>query len=116
LAKIRKKRIRWNPSPDPDVRGYRLYWTLLEGVNHNSAFVNVGDVTEVILPDNVPAFPLIAGEMEFGVTAVNQAGNESDMAVFSANVYFVPPGPPTNLRFEDIQQNFHKETYDGDET
>jgi hypothetical protein len=102
VAKIRKKRIRWNPSSDPEVAGYRLYWTLLEGVNHDSAFVNVGNVTEVVLPDNVPSFPMLSGEMEFGVTAVNHWGNESDMAVFSVNVNFIPPFPPTHLTLEDI--------------
>lgn len=102
MAKIRKKRIRWKPSPDPNVAGYRLYWTLLEGVNHDSAFVNVGNVTEVILPDNVSSFPLLSGEMEFGITAVSRGGNESDMTVFAANVNFIAPSPPTQLRVEDI--------------
>ena len=102
MAKIRKKRVRWSASLSPDVAGYKLYWALLKGVSYDSASVNVGNVTEIILPDNVPSFPLLAGDVEFGVTAVDQSGNESDMAVYSTNIDFVAPDPPKDLVLEDI--------------
>lgn len=102
VAKVRKKRVRWSSSTAPDVGGYKLYWAVNEGVNYDSDFFEVGNVTEVILPDDVPSFPLVAGDVEVGITAVNRAGNESDMAAASAKFDFTVPAPPTDIVVEDI--------------
>jgi hypothetical protein len=86
-ARAKRLRIRWNSSSSTDVKGYikgyRLYWSVNIGVSYDSNFAEVGNVTEVILPDDVPLFPAVAGEIELGVTAVNHTGNESDMAKIS---------------------------------
>ena len=83
-ARAKRLRIRWNSSSSStDVKGYRLYWSVNSEVSYDSNFVEVGNVTEVILPDDVPLFPAVAGEIELGVTAVNHTGNESDMAKIS---------------------------------
>ena len=83
-ARAKRLRIRWNSSSSStDVKGYRLYWSVNSGVSYDSNFAEVGNVTEVILPDDVPLFPAVAGEIELGVTAVNHTGNESDMAKIS---------------------------------
>jgi hypothetical protein len=102
MAKIRKKRLRWKASTDPNVVGYKLYWALIQGVDYDSASVNIGNVTGIVLPDNVSSFPLVAGEMELGLTAINQEGNESDMALLSARIDFSVPAPPTDVTLEDI--------------
>ena len=83
-ARAKRLRIRWNSSSSStDVKGYRLYWSVNSGVSYDSNFAEVGNVTEVILPDDVPLFPAVAGEIELGVTAVNHTGNESDIAKIS---------------------------------
>jgi hypothetical protein len=101
MTKIRTKRVRWDSSTSPDVAGYKLYWAIGQGVNYDSDFAEMGNVTEVILPDDVPSFPRVAGDIEIGVTAVNYRGNESDMSVFSAPFDFTAPEAPLNLVVED---------------
>ena len=103
MAKLRKMKVRWAASPSPGVVGYKLYWTLSEGVNYGSASASVGNVTEVILPDDVPSFPLIADVIEMGVTAVDETGNESIMTKCTAAFNFVAPAPPTNVVVENVQ-------------
>lgn len=101
MAKIKTKRIRWDFSTSPDVAGYKLYWAIGQGVNYDADSVELGNVNEVILPDAVPSFPRIAGDIEIGVTALNYKGNESDMSVCSAPFDFTAPEAPLNLVVED---------------
>jgi hypothetical protein len=48
-------------------------------------FVDIGDRTEVILPDLVPSLHHVRGEVALGVTALNHNGNESDMVRFTTH-------------------------------
>ena len=101
MAKIRKRRIRWDPSSSEGVISYRLYWSLNGAVDYDSESAELGKVTQVALPDDVPSFPLIEGEVELGITAVTQAKNESDFVRFTANLDFLVPEPPKNPKLED---------------
>jgi hypothetical protein len=83
--KTKKKRIRWNRSPSPSVVGYRLYWAGDGEVSYDSEFIDIGDLTEVALPDQVPSLQHVRGEVALGITAVNREGNESDMVRFAVN-------------------------------
>jgi len=83
--KIRKKRIRWNRSPSPSVVGYRLYWSVAGEVSYDSEFIDIGDCTEVVLPDQVPSLHHVQGEAALGITAVSRDANESDMVRFAVN-------------------------------
>ena len=78
-AKIKRKRIRWQLSADSDVTGIRLYWSRQGEVDYHSTYVELGNVSELVLPDDVPSFPMETGPIELGVSAINQAGNESDI-------------------------------------
>jgi len=40
-------------------------------------------VKEVTLPDDIPSFPLVAGKIVLGVSAVNQSGNESEITTIT---------------------------------
>jgi Tfp pilus assembly protein PilZ len=102
MARIRKRKIRWNSSNDSGVAGYKLYWAVGKEVDYNSDFAEVGNVTEVILPDDVPSFPIVAGDIELGVVAVDNIGNESDMTKLSAPFDFTAPDAPTGLSVETI--------------
>jgi hypothetical protein len=106
MARIRKRKIRWNPSPAPDVAGYKLYWAVEGGVNYDCDCAELGRRTEVILPDDIPSFPLVDGEIELGITAVNEIGNESDMTTFSAPFEFSVPNPPGDLVVETVQDYY----------
>jgi len=101
MGRIKRKKIRWEASSSPDVVSYRIYWSKSGEVSYNSEHAELGKRTEVTLPDDVPYFPLIAADMELGITAVNEAGNESEMIALKAYFNFTVPAAPSNLRVED---------------
>lgn len=106
MAKIRKRRIRWNASGSPGVIGYKVYWSVGDGVNYDSDFAEVGNVTEIILPDDIPAFPLFRGDIQLGITAVTGMGNESEMMTTSAPFEFLAPDPPIQPMLEPLEDFF----------
>ena len=102
MAKVQKRKIHWNASNSPGVVGYKLYWAVGKGVNYDSEFAEIGNVTEVILPDEIPSFPIAAGNIELGLVAVDHIGNESDMTKLYAPFGFTAPDAPTGLTVETI--------------
>jgi molecular chaperone DnaK (HSP70) len=91
-GKSKRKRIRWHRSPSAEVSNYRLYWSIGEAVGYDSQYMELGgDVTEAILPDDIPFFPLISGTLHLGITALSNARNESDMTKTSAPFDFLVP-------------------------
>jgi hypothetical protein len=106
MAKVKKRKIRWEPSKSTNVLGYKLYWTEGRGVNYDSDCALVGNQTEVVLPDDVPTFPVVKGSLEIGITAVTEVGNESDMIKLSAPFQFAVPEPPSDPVFEAVQDFF----------
>ena len=100
MGKIRSKVVRWQPSETPDVT-YRLYWATCRPVAHNLDYANVGTVTKVTLPDDIPSFPLVAGKFVLAVSAIGPSGNESDITTVIGDIDFTIPGAPRNLRVED---------------
>jgi len=99
VGKIRKRTVRWEPSADANK--YRFYWSWKGPVGYDSDFVEVENKTMVILPDEIPSFPNIAGNIELGITAVNAAGNESDITIARLYVDFTVPEAPKALTVED---------------
>ncbi len=97
ISKTRKKRIRWSRSPSPNVVGYRLYWSVAGEVGYDSEFIDIGDRTEVILPEQVPSLHQVHGEVALGITALNHDGNESDMVRFTAHFASAVEGVPGGL-------------------
>ena len=101
MAKVVDKFFRWNASTSPDVVRYRVY-VAQDAVSYDTAHVDVGNVTEVNLGQlaNEGFEPLmnVEGEFNLGVSAFDNTGNESDIAVLSG-VYldFVAPAAPTGL-------------------
>ena len=89
VSKTWKKRIRWARPRSLNVAGYRLYWSVSGEVSYDSEFVDIGDRTEVILPEQVPSLQHVHGEVAFGITALTHGGNESNMVRF--NVHFDSP-------------------------
>jgi actin-like ATPase involved in cell morphogenesis len=85
-GRIRRKRIRWHRSAGVEVTNYRLYWSVGEPVGYDSQYVELDDVTEAILPDDIPSFPPVSGTVHLGITALNNTGNESDMTKISTSL------------------------------
>lgn len=80
----KKIRVRWGAPRSVDVVGYKLYWAIGHGVDYDSDFAELGNVTEVVLPDGVPSFPPLSGTIQLGCTAFNDTGNESEMTKYTA--------------------------------
>jgi len=75
--------LAWDPSPDAQVVGYRVYFGVASGSYTNSA--NVGAVT------NATITGLVVGTTYFfAATAYNAAGDES---VFSNEINYTPAAP-----------------------
>ena len=102
MGKIRTKKLRWEPAAGEAATKYKIYWSENGTVDYASSFAEVGAVTQVILPDDIPSFPRIAGNLELGIAAVNQAGNESDITKISAYFDFTVPEAPKSLVVEDL--------------
>jgi hypothetical protein len=102
MGKIRTKKLRWEPAAGEEAMKYKLYWSEIGTVDYTSKFADVGAVTQVILPDDIPSFPRIAGDLELGIAAVNQVGNESDITKISAYFDFTVPEAPKSLMVEDL--------------
>jgi hypothetical protein len=97
VSKTKMKRIRWSRSPSLNVVGYRLYWAVAGEVSYDSEFIDIGDRTEAILPDQVPSLQHVRGEVALGITALNREGNESDMVRFSVHFDSPDQGVPAGL-------------------
>lgn len=102
MGKIKQKRLRWEPAAGEEVAKFKLYWSENGTVDYTSPFAELGAVTQVVLPDDIPSFPRFAGNLEIGIAAVNQAGNESDITRISAYFDFTVPEAPKSLVVEDL--------------
>jgi hypothetical protein len=99
MAYIKPKTMMWGASSDPDVVSYVIRWAIPpEIINYDAAVnpgVDVGKVTSVKLP--LAGMPDIDGQLTLGVTAKDDAGNESDPAEGTFPFDFKAPAAPTNL-------------------
>jgi hypothetical protein len=102
MGKIKQKKLRWESAAGEESAKYKLYWSENGTLDYTSSFAEVGAITQVILPDDIPSFPRIAGNLELGIAAVNQAGNESDITKISAYFDFIVPEAPKSLMVEDL--------------
>ena len=64
-------------------------------------FFEIENRSLLILPDEIASFPKIAGNIELGITAVNAAGNESDITIVRVFVDFTVPEAPKAITVED---------------
>jgi hypothetical protein len=97
MAKVRTYTLAWGASPDADVVGYRLRWALPpQTVDYTLPYTDVGNVTQVSLP--LGTIPLMDGDITIGLSAIDDVGNESDIAVITSPFDLVAPAAPTNLR------------------
>jgi hypothetical protein len=99
--RIKKKRVTWSASPSPDIAGYKLYWSKEGHADYHSEHAQLGDVTHVVLPDDIASFPVTEDRIELGITAVGLQGNESEMVKIMVRFDFAPVEgniPLTRLR------------------
>ena len=104
MAKIKKRKLQWKASESPQVVGYKLYWSEGDTVNYESPSSILGNVTQVLLPDDITEFSPGNGPIEFGITAVDELGNESDMVTFAAAYQFNVPQAPQEVSLEALDE------------
>ena len=102
MAKIKRRKLTWIASDSPQVVGYKLYWSENGPVNYYSKCVNLGNVTEIVLPDDVNSFIPGGGPVEFAITALDELGNESDMITLKAPYQFNVPKAPEDLYLQKL--------------
>ena len=95
VGKIRQKKIRWQASSTPGINQYKLYWSTDGVLDYSSPSLDLGNSNEVVLPEGAPSFPLVNGTLTLGISAVNDAGNESDITEMTAEFNFVVPDAPS---------------------
>lgn len=97
MAKYVKKTLSWNPGPDPDIVAHRVYVNFGTDQPDYDSISVVVDMpgSDVELP--FQGMPLGDGTYSFGVSAIDDFGNESDMAFVSAELDFLAPSPPSGL-------------------
>lgn len=79
MAKVLSTRISFPPSPSEDVVGYKLYLEEYPSpVSYDSRAFHLGNKTDVII-STLPGLDIVDGAYNLGITAVDDAGNESDM-------------------------------------
>ena len=106
MAKIKRRKLKWIQSDSAQVVGYKLYWSENGAVDYDSQCAVLGNVTEIILPDGVSSFTPNGGPIEFGITALDELGNESDMITVKAPYQFNVPKAPEDLYIQKLDDFF----------
>lgn len=97
MAKLASTLFGWTKSVAADVTGYRL--RIGQGLDYDDAGFDVGNVDQV----NIAAIPEIPpdldGVFDLALSAVDDSGNESDLArLAGVPLDLVPPDAPINFR------------------
>ena len=74
----------WKKSTSNDVVKYRIYWawTMFGKPTYSAPFHEFpSSTTSVIIPDKIPELKLKTGVLVLGVSSIDAAGNESNVAV-----------------------------------
>ena len=106
MAKIKRRKLKWIASDSSQVVGYKLYWSEDGAVNYDSNCAVLGNVTEIVLPDDVNSFTPNGGPIEFAITALDELGNESDMITLRAPYQFNVPKAPEDLYIQKLDDFF----------
>lgn len=93
MKKKIKRRIKWNPSRTPGVVAHRVY------VGKTSIVIPMPK-TECIVPDEFPGMFEDGKEYTFGVSAIDEDGNESEIASNRDQKLVFRVAPPTGVTLE----------------
>jgi hypothetical protein len=106
MSKVKKKRVSWTPASDTDIVAHRVY------VSQADADLNIltdlwikldMPIASVLLPDDFPEGTFTGeGNFTVGVSAIDDVGNEGDVAIVASPFDFIAPGVPTNLIVENV--------------
>ena len=101
MAKIRKYRLSWEASDSKNVIGYKLYWSTGKEVSYDSEYIDLINLTEIILPDDIP---FSDSPIMFGVAAIDRYGNESDITTIPDPYQSQVPKAPVGLSLTPLDE------------
>jgi hypothetical protein len=94
MARVRARTLRWKAVESNGVVGYKIYWEKGDTVTYDSESIHIGNQAEIVIPDGLEGFVPETGQYMFGITTIDQWGNESDMTTMREPFHFsVPPAP-----------------------
>jgi len=95
---VKNVTLSFPPSNSPDVVGYKLYVQEAPGpVDYDSESFDLGNETSIDL-SALPNMTTKDGTYNLGITAVDDAGNESSMSkINDVPLDFVQPDPPGQI-------------------
>lgn len=98
MAKVKNVTLEFPASGSPDVVGYKLYiQPVPDPVTYESISVDLGNSTSIVL-NEVAGMPTTDGIYNLGVTAVDDAANESSMSLLNeVPLDFTAPDAPGAL-------------------
>lgn len=97
MGKLQARTLRWKAVESDQVVGYKVYWSKGEKVTYDSESVYIQDLTEIVIPDALEGFVHEPGVYMFGITTLDQWGNESDMTTLREPFHFTVPPAPESL-------------------
>ncbi len=104
MAKLKSKIFKFFPSTSPDVVGYKVYVDLPGALTYMSPSADAPDLTvhgDGKIHVDLAILSVASskdGIYDVAVTTVDDAGNESDMAILNnVNLDFIAPDAPTGL-------------------
>jgi hypothetical protein len=104
MARFRARTLRWQAVDSDKMVGYKIYWSKGDKVTYDSESVYVQDLTEIVIPDALEGFVPEPGVFMFGITAIDQWGNESDMTTLKEPFHFSAPLAPGSLSVVPISE------------
>jgi hypothetical protein len=92
MAKVKKVTLVFDEASLEDVASFHVYYDTAE-INDASPFVNIPVVADLLVYDvEFPTLvPVLDGNYNLGVCAVDAVGNEGDMDVITYFFDFTPP-------------------------
>lgn len=103
MGRIRQYKLTWKPSKSNHVVGYRLYWSYQLPIGYNADYYKLGNVTEANLSDLLQNTTPSQAPIYVGVSAVDAAGNESDIISLPESYYLKAPAAPTDLALKAVE-------------
>lgn len=107
MAQVKSKTLRFTPSASPDVTGYMVYIepaadpTTLSYESQSQSIGNPAPGADGKIAVDMAAFDIVRtleGRYDVGLTAIDTAGNESNMAtILNVTLDFTAPDAPTEL-------------------
>jgi hypothetical protein len=98
---IKEVTLKFTPSQATDVVGYKLYYVPQgQTLNYDSPFIDLGnpavgdDGKVAVQVGELPNFQASDNVFSLGVTAVDDAGNESAMSTADVTLDFTAPDAP----------------------